>query len=230
MEVWSNDFRKWLFLDPQFGNYLTVEDNKIPLSYYEVFLQKKNRLWKKIKVHSALKKLSIKEQDDYKKFLKDYFGHMSVSRGKDQPQVSLHLESKDFPITFQGLQTKNVIFTDDDKILYPEMNVVSILLQFSGEQANFSDQMKRYNIQTESDYLKYMDKFAALPNFDLFLDTNTPFHKGYEYRLGPKDEWHFIKTNQIPWSAKNTMNFFEVRAVNEFDRRGPSTYIEISYK
>ena len=37
MEVWLNDIGKWIFLDPQFGVYLTTAKSKIPLNYFEIY-------------------------------------------------------------------------------------------------------------------------------------------------------------------------------------------------
>ncbi len=230
MEVWSNDLKKWIFLDPQFGIYLTKKGKELPLSYYEIFVEKKNQRWNQIVIHSAKGELNSKETNDYKDFLKNYFGHMTVSSGIDQPKISLQLESKDFPITFQGLPSNDVIFTDDPAVLYPVLNMVSIRLSFDQEGGpNFPELISSLKINTEKDYLEKMGHFAAVPNFDITLTTNTDFLKGYEYRFALNDKWQVLSGNQLKWTAKAGTNFFEVRSLNELDRKGPSIFIELKY-
>ena len=74
-----------------------------------------------------------------------------------------------------------------------------------------------------------MGHFAAVPNFDITLTTNTDFLKGYEYRFALNDKWQVLSGNQLKWTAKAGTNFFEVRSLNELDRKGPSIFIELKY-
>jgi hypothetical protein len=46
-EVWSNNYNKWIFLDPQFGIY--AKHNDIPLNIYDIYKLKSNDQFKEIR-------------------------------------------------------------------------------------------------------------------------------------------------------------------------------------
>lgn len=114
IEVWINDLNKWAFFDPQFGTYLTLNDTTLPLNFFEVFSLKKQNKWSSVDVHFVNSPKNTKtEAITYKKFISQYFGHMTVSSGPGSPRISLKLESAETPITFQGMSSDHLIFTDD---------------------------------------------------------------------------------------------------------------------
>jgi len=51
MKAWLNDMSKWIYLDPQFGAYLTSEKSNTPLNYYEIYKEKKAGRFNKLKVN-----------------------------------------------------------------------------------------------------------------------------------------------------------------------------------
>jgi hypothetical protein len=145
MEVWLNDLGKWIFLDPQFGVYLTVSRSKVPLNYFEIYQEKKAGRFKDLRVNtsSGSKNFITKAADKikYKDFLKNYFGHMTVSDKSKNEVASLLLESKSIPLTFQGTPLNNALFTDRAELFYPEMNRVALFLAYTGDNAQFIELM-----------------------------------------------------------------------------------------
>ena len=231
MEVWLNDLSKWIFLDGQFGAYLTRTGQSTPLNYYEIFEEKLAGRWAQLQVHFVNEPSVEKRQmQDYKDFLNPYFGHIAVSAGHGSPSISLSLESKEMPISFQGQPVDNVIFTHDHSVLYPEMNRVSILLNYREKIENIQEVVKKLHIETDADYLKNMASFAAVPKFTVDLKTSMPLFDKFEYRLHSSDAWNPVKGSQFDWNALEAHNKLEVRGVNQLGRAGPVTFLDLDYQ
>ncbi len=226
IEVWINDLNKWAFFDPQFGTYLTDQKQLLPLSFYEAFIMKEQNRWPSLEVrfvHSP--KDPKKESLDYKKFVAEYFGHMTVSSGRNSPRISLKLGSAETSLTFQGMASNNQVFTNDHKDIYPEMNRATILLNYKDEDRNFQEKMTSLNIQSNEDYLANMPKFAAKPHFLVRVMPT----QNYEYRRG-NEKWKKNKKPEFDWNATETENRLEVRLINQYGRPGPITFMNISYR
>ncbi len=234
MEVWLNDIGKWIFLDPQFGVYLTSEKSKIPLNYYEIYKEKKAGRFSKLTVNNASGSRSfvMKAADklSYKGFLKNYFGHIAISDKSKNEVASLLLEAKNIPLTFQGNPLNNALFTDRAELFYPEMNRVALFLSYKNENANFMELMKKLKIESDKDYIKNMGSFAAKPDFNITIKSKSKMKETYQYREGNSGTWKDISGNSFAWSALNKRNRLEVRSVNEFGRAGPITFLEIKYQ
>ena len=227
MEVWSNDLEKWIFLDPQFSTYLSYDGK--PLNVYEIYKLKNVKKWKSLVVESP-KKLSVKDKKDYKSFLVNYLGHVSVS-GKDKTtKISLFLETRKPILTFQGMTGPKVIFTDKHEEVYPQINRVSYSLEFKEKVKNFQKLVKKLDIKTNDDYLKHMAEFAAVPIFKVSLQNNMPSFSFYEYRSAKNESWKKLKNSKFDWDAMKKTNLLEVRAINSFGRSGPVTFLKLSYK
>lgn len=231
MEVWLNEFNKWIFLDPQFGIYLTANEAQIPLNFYESYQQKREGKWNSILAHSTSVKADKNYSNEYKDFLRNYFGHMKVSSGLEQPNICLLLEAIDFPITFQGIPSNDMVFTKDSSLVYPEMNKTTLLLSYKEDDPQeFQNRMMGLNITSNEEYLKNMPLFAAKPIFLVKLLSSTSNIKGYEYRRDHTGPWIEVKNSEFSWDAVNTNNFLEVRLITGFGHRGPTTFVEIDYR
>jgi hypothetical protein len=171
-----------------------------------------------------------KASKDYKEFLKNYFGHMAVTSKKDAPTVSLLLESKAMPLTFQGGPLSNAIFTSDSKVMYPEMNRVAVVLKYRGEAPNFQKLVQKLKINSDDDLKKNMGAFAVEPKFTATLFEVGPWFDYFEYRNSKDGRWTKLNGKTVDWDAVKKLNVFEARAVNKFGRPGPITFLEVSYK
>lgn len=232
MEVWINDLKKWIFLDPQFGSYLTESGSKTPLNFYELYQIKSSGKWKSTQVRFASKPPQPIKQaaSEYKGFLENYFGHITVSSGKKTPQISLMLELEKPVMTFQAHPYDNVVFTTDQDLVYPQINQVSILLNYKDKADNFNKLVKSLGIDSDQTYVDKMHHFAAKPNFSAKFLNNMPYFSHYEYRLNGEKKWHKAKGDEVQWSALNANSSIETRAVNTSMRNGPTTFIKLSYK
>lgn len=234
MEVWLNDLEKWIYLDPQFGVYITNLNSNIPLNYFEIYVEKKVGNFEKLKVHSSLdsKNFSKKVVDEksYKEFLKNYFGHISISDKAKKEVASLLLEATTIPLTFQGSPFSNALFTTRSELFYPQMNRVALFLSYKNENENFMELMKKLKIDSSSDYIKKMALFAAEPDFSITIKSKSKVRETYQYREGNSGIWKDISKNTFDWSARSRMNRLEVRSINEFGRAGPITFLDIKYQ
>lgn len=234
MEVWLNDIGKWIFLDPQFGVYLTTANSKIPLNYFEIYKEKKAGRFNNLTVNtsSGSKNFIMKAADklSYKEFLKNYFGHIAISDKAKTEVASLLLEAKTIPLTFQANPLNNALFTDRSDLFYPEMNRVALFLSYKDENANFMELMKKLKIESDADYIKNMASFAVKPDFNITIKSKSKIKETYQYREGNSGVWKDISGSSFEWSARNKMNRLEVRSVNEFGRAGPLTFLEIKYQ
>ena len=220
VEVWSNDLKKWLFLDPQFGAFLTYKDSI--LNVYEIYKLKSQKRWNQLKVESTY--LSVIKKQEYKKILRNYLGFMGVGN------ISLFLEMKKTVLTFQGQPSQVGVYTNNPGEVYPQINRVTLKLSFKQDNRVDGNFFKELKIKTEDDYLTQMHKFAAVPDFKVSLKNNMPLFSFYEYRTTKTGSWKKIKKDTFDWVATKASNHLEVRAVNRFRRHGPTTFISLSYR
>ena len=234
MEVWLNDIGKWIFLDPQFGVYLTTRKSKLPLNYFEIYKEKNAGFFEKLTVHagSESKNFIMKAADrlSYKEFLKNYFGHIAISDKAKNEVASLLLEAKNIPLTFQGNSLNNALFTNHSELFYPEMNRVALFISYKNEDKNLMEILKKLKIESDADYIKNMPAFAAKPDFNITIKSKSKIKETYQYREGHSGNWKTISGNTFDWSAQKKLNRLEVRSVNEFGRAGPLTFLEIKYE
>lgn len=234
MEVWLNDLGKWIFLDPQFGVFLTTAKDDSPLNYFEIYQEKKAGRFENLAINttSGSKNFIQKAVDkiSYRSFLKNYFGHISVANKTKNQVASLLLEAKNIPLTFQGTPLNNALFTNRAELFYPEMNRVALFLSYKNNKANFVELMKNFKIESDADYLKNMAGFAAEPDFKIVIESKSKLKETYQFREGSSGVWQDISGNSLEWSARKKMNRIEVRAVNEFGRPGPLTFLETKYE
>lgn len=234
MEVWLNELGKWIFLDPQFGVFLTTKSGDPPLNFFEIFQEKKAGRFEQLIVNTMVGSETFIQNEEgkvlYKNFLKNYFGHMAVTDLKKKEVASLFLESTTIPLTFQGTPLNNAVFTDRAELFYPEMNRVALCLTFRDGGANFRDLMKSLKIETDAAYIKNMPLFAPKPDFLVTIKSKSKIKESYQYREESTSDWRNLTGNTLKWSARNMTNRLEVRLVNEFGRPGPPTFIAVQYQ
>ena len=234
MEVWLNDIGKWIFLDPQYGVYLTTGKSKVPLNFFEIYKEKKSERYNNLKVNtsSGSKKFIMNAADklSYKGFLKNYFGHMAISDKSKNEVASLLLEATSIPLTFQANPLNNALFTNRSELFYPDMNRVALFLSYKDENTNFMELMKKLKIESDVDYIKKMASFAARPDFNITVKSKSKTKEIYEFRESNSGAWKEISGNSFEWNAQKKMSRLEVRSVNEFGRAGPLTFLEIRYQ
>lgn len=229
VEVYSSQLDKWIFLDPQWGMYLQVQGKPISIyEYYQLKKQGKEREAVIRPVQENLHKDVAAEAAEYRAFLDQHLGYLSVDLLADQERVHvlLALQGGSWPLTFQGLPRNAQIFSDDPRDIYFDVNRVSLVLNYRDE----SQVLSKMNIEfsSEQDYIDKMPDFAAIPDFIITPHHNMPWFSYYEYRIDGGG-WIRLKEDTLRWRLGAGKNRLEMRAVNVQDRRGAATYLQIGY-
>lgn len=230
VEVYLSSLNKWILIDPQWG-FVPGHNGRL-LNIYEVYqLKTAGRYDEVVFDHFGSltgEKLaaSIKE---YRSFLAEYFGYLSVDLLSDHERVNviIALEGKSWPLTFQGLPRNAQIFAEAIGDIYFDVNRVSLTLNYRPESQPLNRQQIEFS--SEQDYLAKMPQFAAVPDFMVTPHNNMPWFAFYEYRID-RGRWIKLMDEGFAWKLRKGQNRLEVRAVNSESRRGPVTYMQIDYK
>ena len=235
-EVWSNTLEKWVFIDPQFSIYTSHEGRY--LSFYDMFELKKKNKFHEIKFNVSPEFVKKSEKSlakfvtDYKEFIEDYFGFMSVPIYKNGLRYSLFLplESEDQHLTFQGMPSNDYIFTKNYNDLYPKMNKTLLTFFFKGSRSrDFMVVLKKLKISSNDDYIKNMPHFAPEPNLTAKLHHNMPNFSHFQIKVGEKSPWKDLKTEEFDLLLKSGKSKVFARSVNSFGVCGPVTYLFFAY-
>ena len=226
VEAWSNTWDQWIYLDPQWGLFARYQDK--PLNVYEIYQLKQQGLFDNIEWVGVVDGRPI-DQNEYRQFLVEYFGYISVSARQDNSPVNLllGLEGRQWPLTFQGLPRKSPLFSLDPADVYFSLDHTSVLLRYRMD----SQPMKKQGVMefdSEEEYLSRMPLFAALPDFDVITKNNMPW---FSYLEISRDggQWQRKETEPFRWLLHDGKNRLQVRAVNAAGRAGVATHIVIQY-
>lgn len=230
VEVFNNQLNKWMLVDAQWGFYPVHKD--IPLNAYDIFELKKHNKFDEITFVSFSNSDKTKLQQDlteYKMFLVNYFGYITVELMADGEKVNIiyALEGKEWPITFQALPRNAQIFANRIRDIYFDLNRVSLVLRYKSESQRL--QKMQLDFGSAQDYLDKMPLFAAVPDFIITPHNNMPWFDYYEYRVDGK-KWNKLTDASFAWNLKKGLNHLEVRAINQLNRAGHVTYIKIRYE
>jgi len=229
VEVYSSQLDKWIFLDPQWGMYPRYKGQ--PISIYEYYRLKKQGREQEVSFNPFQENMIAdvaREASDYRAFLDQHLGYLSVDLLADEERVHvlLALQGESWPLTFQGLPRNAQIFSDDPQDAYFDANRVSLVLMYRDE----SQALANMNIEfsSEQEYLDKMPAFAAIPDFTVKPHHNMPWFAYFEYRID-NQKWTRLKESSLRWRLRPGNNRLEMRAVNVQERRGSITYLQIKY-
>lgn len=206
-EVWSDDFDKWIVMDPTYNIY--YEENGVPLNALELHNAWVSNNWKNIKVIS---KNSNNEISYYQFKLIDYYENFFVSMRNDwftnvYPRWHPISNSIMNSIEWSDGYTKNDIRvakeSNREQDLYWPLNHVYIKLT-------------DYNILENTISLK------------LYLDTVTPNFDKFFIKLDDKEEINTVEP-VFNWRLHKGLNTLEVASFNKFGIKGPPTIISMDY-
>ncbi|GET31526.1 hypothetical protein PbJCM13498_03890 [Prolixibacter bellariivorans] len=227
VEAWSNELKKWIFLDPQFNVYLTY--NGIALNIYEIFKAREGGYLQEVKVRSgnATKNIS---KDGYLDFLTNYLGYISIRQTDDslQYELALMLEGKNEYLTFQSLPWGKTVFTDNYKELYYNINQTMIIIDFTKEEyERTSNELKKCVIKSVEDFNNNMPLFAAKPKLTLSFDNNMIDFEKYEVTF---NEQTLTVKNKLDIVLETGVNSITATCINKSGVRGVPTNIRIKYE
>lgn len=220
--AWSNEHRKWIYLDPQFGAYLSKDG--VPLSFLEMSQGIARRDTCEFVVIDG-------SNDVFKHFVTQFNGFVSslLKIGDTYRYVSMPIDSTVSQyLSFQGLPADGTLFTNNPNHLYMPVNQVSLTF-YSKSSVNFDSVMKKYKIVDTADYVRYMPYFALGPKFDVKLDNNMPWFSHYEYTINGTS-WTKVKGSTFHVEFPGGRTELVVRAVNSRGVTGPQTRMLLSYE
>jgi hypothetical protein len=211
VEVWSNEFDKWVVMDPYFN--LHYERLGIPLNALQLRYAWINDDWKDIEVVKGSFQEPLDDIIDNHKFkLIDYYENFYV-------------------------RMRNDWFSNIYPRWYPKSNAIMNGLEWSDRNTKNDIRIARETNCKEDlywplnhVYAKLMD-YNVLGNIIIFkysLDTLTPNFDKFLIRLDRKEE---IDTAQpdFEWKLHKGLNTLEIASLNKFGIKGPATVIVIDY-
>jgi hypothetical protein len=225
-EVWSNNLKKWIFLDPQFNVYAKYQ-NEI-LNIYDIFKLKERGDLKNIEFLNAR---SNKLNKTYSKFVTNYLGYIEVTQEKNNFKYcsALQMEGKDEYLTFQSMPSRRRMFTDDSALVYFDINRTLVLIDYQTDEIQRSgNKMKECDIKTVEDFNKGMPLFAAKPHFKLSFFNNMPWFDKYEFYLN--DQNVEVKDAACDIVLPEGISELKVVAVNKVGIKGVPTIMKIKYE
>ncbi|MBX7153384.1 MAG: transglutaminase-like domain-containing protein [Bacteriodetes bacterium] len=232
VEVWSNTQSKWIYLDPQWAVYATL--NTTPLNFAELAKLHQRDSLQYANFHVMPKVLQRSTQDsatymkEYYSFVTNYFGSMQVAINRNGlPQtLTLQMENKQQYLTFQGLPANNVVFTSHHSDVYFDINRCTVLLSYMNNPAwneVFDD------VQTPDDYRKRLPKVAAKPEFAISCDNSMPWFSYYMVRLNNNAWVKLGDSSYTTCSLQAGINTIDAYCVNKANREGTHTIMRIFY-
>lgn len=225
-EVWSNNYNKWIFLDPQWDIYAI--HNNIPLNIYDIAQLDINKQFNEIQF---MQNGEVVKDSDYSQFLANYLGYVDINIKCNNLKYSLSLKlegNKDY-MTFQGFPTGKNAFTNEVSEVYFSLNQTMILFDYTDAEYNRSQEAySKLEVKTLEDYNNNMYVFAAHPDFEITFDNNMPWFDHYKVVLNNKT----VESTDQKWLIQlNTgINELEVVAVNKNGVEGVPTKMKISYE
>lgn len=221
--VFSNQFRRWLFLDPQ--NNGMILRNGEPASAYDAIQSVIKGDSNNLEFRST--KLSPTE---YKDFFRQYDGFVSIALtiGGELVFVSLPVDTTIQPyMTFQGIAENGTIFTNNRNSIYMPVNNVNIAF-YSESAAQFDTIIKRHNVRSTDEYVQYQPLFSPGPIYFVKFRNNVPWFARYEFSIddGP---WMSV-AKDVAWIRfHDGLNILRTRAINEAGVPTPEVRMEIKY-
>lgn len=224
MEVWSNQFNKWVVLD---GDYnMHFERRGVPLSALEV--------------HQALVR---SEHSDIESVAGEFReGHDHPSRWPLQMvelyhYLRVHLKADhlsapdetpfdrfDDAVEYADFRTTPWEFSDVDS---PHAKV-ALTRARTGDPAEFDAKLNQTEISIDA-----MEK-TETPNVALSLDNNAVEFDRYEYRsvtaAGQTGAWTELPDDEFVWKPRPDVPRLEVRALNVRDVAGPVAAVEARFE
>lgn len=225
IEVWSNELKKWVFLDPQFNVYLLY--NGSALNFYEIYKAKQGGKFTQIKVINGN---GTENNNDYKTFIERYFGYISIKLTDNtlQYELALKLEGKEDYVTFQSLPWGKTIFTDNYKDFYFDINQTMIIIDYAKDEfERTNNELRKCVIKSVEDFNKSMPLFAAKPNLTLSFDNNMVGFDKYEVTINNQK---FIVKDKLDVELKPGNNNLTATCINKAGVKGVATTLLIKYE
>jgi len=212
VEIWSNEFRKWVYVDGDFGHYVVDAKTRVPLSLLELHNRQLAALQNR--EHRAVTIVHLLKRDD-----------RWTTLTKRIPFIELRLIPRSnflqqqFPLPLnQGMRgwfwTGHYVWTDSvapARRLYGNRIV---------KRAHWEWTLNTTRIRLEA---------TSRPGtLRVHCDTETPGFKTLEASIDGADAKSVA--SGFLWTLHNGKNRLQVRSCNTMDRRGPPSHVVLEYR
>lgn len=224
LEVWSNQFKKWIFIDTQFSVYFKYED--VFLNFNEIHLLVKNKIFSP--EHIFLDETLLEGMEDsvevykqeYYDFLINYMASISTFIVLDSKveMLQLFLNSDHEILTFQDLKDKPFLSTHKSSDFYVELNQTAFTFSLK-EALDFKD---------EEVNLAKKHASAAMPRFEIKCFHNMPRFSAFEVAMNDED-WHSFQGADFDYNLMEGLNTLSVRAINKEGVKGLTAFTQFVY-
>ena len=207
-EVWSDDYDKWIVIDPTYNIY--YEENGIPLNALELHNAWVNNKWKDIKVAFGNKNREI-EKYPYK--LIDYYADFFIRMRNDwltNLYPRWHAKSNSI---MNGLEWSDAYTKNDMRIARETNKKEDMYWQLDQVYVKLAG----YKTGNDSIMLR------------LCLDTVTPNFDKFEIMLDEAREIRYTNKSAFEWRLAKGLNVLYIRPVNKFGLKGKPSIISINY-
>jgi hypothetical protein len=213
-EVWSNEYKKWIVMDPTFN--IHFEKNKEPLNCLDLYNAFNNNQISEIKVI----------EEDYKP------ADININFGEHE-LVGISVKNYRYKtIDYYGsgfsVRMRNDWFTNRYPKLHPKGNIImnsigwnSSKISFLKNTINERDMYPPLNITTF-----YLEKIENNIGFNVFLNTFTPNFSHFIVNIDEKEK-KIESDDSISWMLHKDKNHFNVVSVNKFGVKGVNSYITL---
>jgi hypothetical protein len=213
-EIWSNQYRKWVMLDPTFAMY--VEKDGIPLSAWELREEWFRHDGKNVTFVLGKERKRF-HKSDIPVFRKTFpgFGDLKLDGGALNvyafigyiPNTNLMDAGPDY----------GKMFITQDEIGGATKWHKRVVPKDPAHEPYFPINQAAVTLAAEGDHLRVTLK-TMTPNFERF---ETRFDGG---------EWRAVDGDSIPWPPHEGKNTLEVRTINAFGVAGPVSTVEAEYR
>lgn len=202
-EIWSNQHRKWIFVDPLYGMYVMRDDK--PLNIWEVRQEYNYGDPSKLRFMLAAGKKVYKISDL----------PLAFAQHPGYGTLELNLRSFDLLAMIGYLPGNNII--DKGSVNYGEMFISTDTLS---SKVTWHTRIHPSDPATEPYFPMHQADLSFTPDakgLAVKVKTNTPNFANYRYRI---NEGKWVDGEPGIWKLKKGRNILEVKAVNAFGVEG----------
>ncbi len=207
-EVWSEDYNKWVVIDPTFNLYYEMDG--IPINALELHNIWVQGDWRGVNVVLGNKG---KEIEKYPFKLIDYYENFFI-------------------------RMRNDWFTNLYPRWHPKSNSIMNGLEWSDRYTKNEIRIANETDRTEDLYWTLNQVYITLVDYDVlqdgiilrvYLDTVTPNFDKFLISLNGGKDMVYITEPVFEWKLQKGLNILKVTSINKFGIKGKSAIISINY-
>ncbi|MBL7998384.1 MAG: hypothetical protein JNL32_07085 [Candidatus Kapabacteria bacterium] len=230
-EVWSNDVRAWIMIDPQFG--VVCKNKDTFLNTYAILTRTDDMRVQRLSTITGLTKAMTGDTLPawYKNFIRSYNGSIQMQmlkHGTVLYTMILGLRNHDQYLTFQGLPIDNTMFTTSYEDLYFDVNRVMLFFSYINHPEQQTEVFtKPHTLQEHQQALR---RFAAKPEYTVHFEQTMPWIKSIALSLNDTESSVITSfDDDLPILLKPSINTVVATPLNKLGIAGLITKMKIFY-